>query len=542
MAEPSDPRSQDRRRAGSLLLLMAASYLAFSYFFVPRLTNVHFGDVEFTGWSGPIGERILRSERPYVDFVLPIPPGSFLVLAAVQKLMGRALLQQELWVNAAAQLSMALLGYVIAVRLTTRTNALLVALSTLVALFWLHKECAYDHTAQVVVWASFAAGVRALLDAPGRMRNRHWILTGFFSAFTLLFKQSTGIGALAGWSAALAYLVIAGRASTGRSFVSLADARRFAAGAALGLGALWIALVALGSSLFAYFSAVFVDGPELKGGSVRLIKHVVGYVTIQDAWMSSIIFTVGLTLLGVRLIKHSGRVHLGDEPQRRTSESLGRVPMALVALVTVATFSLAIALLVRSKAMDPDLLAVVDRLRVVPHFGLVLGAAFFVGHLQSAAPVPPVDDDTLRTGHAINALLVAVLGATLLHNTSAPEFRVFYDNNPIIPFAFLFVFVALDRAALDKLKFVVVVCVVLTLFGNRLDRGLVAKISVGRTGHWAGMKVNERGRDIVLAARRVQSLTKPEDTVLVLPEDVQLPARNTCNRDPSAQSDCRRSP
>jgi hypothetical protein len=111
-----------------------------------------------------------------------------------------------------------------------------------------------------------------------------------------------------------------------------------------------------------------------------------------------------------------------------------------------------------------------------------------------------------------------------MHNTSAPEFRVFYDNNPIIPFAFLFVYVALDRAALDKLKFVVMICVVATLFGSRLDRALVAKISVGRTGHWAGMKVNERGRDIALAARRVQALTEPQDTVLVLPEDVQVAA------------------
>ena len=521
MAEGPDASRLERRNAGSLLALMVGCYLSFAYFFVPRLTNVHFGDVEFTGWSGPIGERLLRGERPFVDFVLPIPPGSFLLLAAVQKLMGRALLQQELWLNTVAQLLMALIGYAIAVRLTSRINALLVGLSTLVALFWLHKECAYDHTAQLVVWLSFATGVRALLDAPGTARDRYWISTGFFAAFTLLFKQSTGVGALAGWAAAIAYLLIAGRVSAGQSLVSRADARSFGIGAALGLAVLWLVLVALGSSLFAYFFAVFVDGPKLKGGSWLLIKHVLGYVTIQDAWMSSIVFSIALSLLGVRLVKRTGRLHMGDEPSHREHRALGRAESALVALAMVGGFSLAIFLLVRSKALNPDLLLAIDRLRVIPHFGLVIGSAFFVGHLQPARAWGVPAADTAR-GHAINAILIAALATTLLHNTSAPEFRVFYDNNPIIPFAFLFVFVALDRAGLGKLKFVVIVCVLATLFGNRLDRAFVAKISVGRAGHWAGMKVNDRGRDIVLAARRVQALTAPTDTVLVLPEDVQL--------------------
>jgi hypothetical protein len=522
MADRSDPSRADRRRAGLLLALMGGCYLAFAGFFVPRLTNVHFGDVEFTGWSGPLGERLLRGERPYVDFVLPIPPGSFLVLAAVQKLMGRALLQQELWVNATAQLLMALTAYAIAVRLTTRANAVLVALSTLIALFWLHKECAYDHTAQLVVWLSFAAGVRALLDAPGPGRDRYWIGAGFFAALTLLFKQSTGTGALVGWGMAFVYLTVVGRAAPGRGPLFHGDVRRFAIGAGLGLAVLWLTLALLGSTLGAYFSAVFLDGPKLKGGSWLLIKHVIGYVTTEDAWMSSIVFTVGLTLLGARLIKQRGKLELGDEPLRRDPASLGRVQTALVAAVMVTTFALAVALIVRSKALDPDLLVVIDRLRTIPHFGLVLGCAFFVGHLQLGDTSS--NDDARAAGHAINALLIAVLATTLLHNTSAPELRVFYDNNPIIPFAFLFVYVALERAALDKLKFVVIVCVVATLFGSRLDRALVAKISVGRTGHWAGMKVNERGRDIVFAARRVQSLTAPEDTVLVLPEDVQLAA------------------
>jgi hypothetical protein len=286
---------------------------------------------------------------------------------------------------------------------------------------------------------------------------------------------------------------------------------------------LWLTLLLLGSSLSAYFSAVFVDGPKLKGGSWLLLKHVLGYVTIRDAWTSSIAFTLILVWVGALVLRKNGRLHLGSEPLQRDSVLLGRAHAALLAVSIAVPFAIAIALLLeRTTALDSDLLYVLDWFRVIPHFGLVLGCGFFIGHLQPSSDTSPAVAEATRSGHAINALVIAALGTTLLHNTSAPEFRVFYDNNPIIPLAFLFVYVALDRASLDKLKVVVMICVLATLFGNRFDRGLIARLSVGRTGHWAGMKVNERGKDIVLAARRVQSLTVPEDTVLVLPEDVAL--------------------
>ena len=59
---------RDTRVAHALLAVMVVAFVAFCAQFVPRLTNVHFGDVEFTGWSGPLGSRILHGDRPYVDF------------------------------------------------------------------------------------------------------------------------------------------------------------------------------------------------------------------------------------------------------------------------------------------------------------------------------------------------------------------------------------------------------------------------------------------------------------------------------------------
>src|SRR5260221_2425446 len=206
---------RDSRIASALLALTVALFVAYNVVFVPRLTNVHFGDIEFTGWSGPMGSRLLRGDRPYIDFVLPIPPGSFVAVALLEKIAGRPLLLHELWLNTAIHLAMGLLAYVIARTLTSPKNAVLTAVATLATVIQLNKECAYDHTAQLVAWLSVAAGLRALVAFDPQRRSRWWALTGALAGFTLAFKQSTAVGAVAGWPMAFGFLavmdVIAGR-------------------------------------------------------------------------------------------------------------------------------------------------------------------------------------------------------------------------------------------------------------------------------------------------------------------------------------------
>jgi hypothetical protein len=506
------------------MALLTLCFVAHASVFVRRLTNSHFGDIEFTGWSGPIGSRLLSGERPYLDFVLPIPPGSFLVLAAIQKLAGRALLLQELWLNAFCQLAMAWLSYAVALRLTTRLNAVLVAVTTTVALGWLNKECAYDHTAQLVAWSSFWSGVCALTEKGPARRARLWALTGFLAAFTLFFKQSTGSGALLGWSGALAYLTLVDAFSGVELGARRRDVRAALIGALAGLGALVVLLALLGSGPVPYFQSVFVDGPKLKGGSLLLVKNVLGYVTLRDAWLSSVGATLVVVIVGARIVRGQGSLHVGDELRR--DEPLTSRAAALLALALFATFGGALALLLsRYSGLRPGVVSALDRLKIVPHFGFVFLAAFFLAHLGYPRKAPTeAAPEALAGGHVLNALVLAALGVSLLHNTSAPEFRAFYDNNPIIPFALLALFVALDRARLTFLKILVVAAMLATCFGNRLDRALLARFSVGQTGYWAGMKVSERGRDLVRAAARVRELTSPTDQVLVLPEDVALAA------------------
>src|SRR5262245_48173300 len=98
----------DRRSAGLLLALLIGLFVVFAFYFVPRLNNNVMGDMEFTGWTGPFAARLAHGERPYVDFVLPIPPGSLLLLAMIQRLSGRFVLLQELTVIATIELLFAL--------------------------------------------------------------------------------------------------------------------------------------------------------------------------------------------------------------------------------------------------------------------------------------------------------------------------------------------------------------------------------------------------------------------------------------------------
>lgn len=527
MSDRGPSGGRQRVTALVLLALMAALFLVYIWQFVPHLTNNFFGDVEFTGWSAPIGARIAAGERPYVDFVLPIPPGSFVLLALVARIAGRSLLLHELWLNALIHLSMGFVAYAIAARLTTRVNAVLVALCTLVTVVGFNKECAYDHTAQIVAWLGVAVGLGALLAPHGGRRARWWVAAGLLGSFTIVFKQSTGLGAIAGWGGALVYLAAVEFVSGHRERVRrlAGDAAWWGTGVAAGLVLVLAILWALGSTLPAFFQAVFVDGPHLKGGTSHLVTILASYLFASSAYPAAIGFGLLLAFAGVRILRERGSLHIGDEPRR--SAPLDRRRALLIGAAMLVAFGVAIALLVYPEGrLAPEWVHWADRFRQVPAFGFVFGAAFLITHLRRvpAAEVADPRDDPARVGHIVNALVIAALAVSLLHNTSAPEFRAFYDNNPIIPVAFLFLFVGLDRARLVPVKALVVVVALCSLFGNKLGRALDARTPVGNRGFWAGMKLSPRGVVALRAVRRIRQLAGPHETVLVLPEDVDLAA------------------
>lgn len=511
------------RRAVWALAAIVLAFLVYELFAVPRLTNNLLSDSEFTGWSGPIAERIVRGERPYVDFVLPIPPGSFVLLGAIQQLVGRPLLLQELWVAALSHLAMGLLAYAIVSPLTTRINALMVAAATLVTVVVLPKECVYDHTGQVLAWASLAVGVRALLAPAGSRRARLWIATGLLATFAGAFKQSTATGAVAGWIAALGYLaaveIVAKRKEPLRT--RLGELGLWAFGALLGVVAVSLLLLALGSELGAYWQAVFVDGPELKGGSKRLLMNLANYLMRFDSYPASLALSLVAAGVIVRMLLRHGRPALDPDPSPPPHRQA-----LLVTGVSALLFGAAALLLAAGvKELWSPLHFWADRMRLAPGFGLLFMTVFVAAWL-----VRPAADATLAPpsgasfGHVVTAIAIVALATSLLHNLSFPGFRPFYDNNPIIPIAFLFLFSAFDRAELPRLKLLVFAISLLPLFGVKLEHALQAQTPVGGRSHWAGLLVDERGHEVIRAALRVRALAGPEESVLVLPEDVQLAA------------------
>jgi hypothetical protein len=513
----SPPDGSERRRALALLAAISAVFVTFLWLYVPRMNNYVMSDREFTGWVGPIAERMVRGERPYVDFVLPIPPGSMMLLAFIQKLSGRALLLQELSVAAVSHWLMGLLGYAIARPFTTRRGALLVAIGTLVLVLQTPKECVYDHTSHLTAWGSIVVGVRALLAEPGRAPIP-WFVAGLLAGLTLVFKQSTAVGIIAGWALAVLYLGIVDARAGGLPRVRrrARDAIYCAAGGLVGLGLVGAIILASGSTLPAFYQAVFGDAPELKGGRLTLLKNLFNYVVRHDALRVALVPTTLIIAIGIRVWRVDGRFYAGDEPER--DRPLGRAASLAVVLAMVVPFGIAIGLLAGEVRELPRVLAAsADLMRGIPAYGFLFGALYFVGHLT----LPEADARRVRVAHAMNALVIVTMTCSMIYNTSFIHFSPFYYNNPSIPLALLFLFITTERTRLPWVTGGVFALCVVPLFGSKLDRALSADIRVDG-GQWAGMRVNYRGRELVKAATRIQELVGPGETALMLPEDVEF--------------------
>ncbi len=516
--EPSNAKRRDARVATALLVVLSASYLTFLGFFVPRLNNFVYSDREFTGWVGPIATRLNQGARLYRDMVLPIPPGSFALLALVQRVTGKALLLQELWVAALSHFAMGLMAYAVAARFSTRKVALLVAVATLVLVTLAPKECIYDHTSLLCAWLAVVTGMRAAVGS-GPPARRAWFATGFLSSLSLAFKQSTATGMVAGWALALGYLWLvearAGRRESARERIR--SATSYAVGLGVGLLPVVAIVLSTGATLHDFVQSVLVDGPPLKGGLRTLLVNLFLFVFHYDAIRNTIVPTAIVIVVGLAVARRHGNIHVGDEPERNAP--LDGFGTALLAAAPLVTYGIAIGFLAGEvRGLELRFSSICDGLKNVPAYGFVYAAAFFAAHLHEGSAATPERRDR---GHALNALILATMTTSLIYDTSFVEFIPFYFNEPSIPVVLLCLFVATERSGLRWATPLVLVAAVLPTFGVKFNRALSDDVPVVGT-EWAGLRINYRGVEVLRAALRAEQLAGPLGTVLILPEDVEF--------------------
>jgi hypothetical protein len=491
-----------------------AAVLGFGLLFASRnvqhLTNTWYGDVEFSGWSSGPAELLRAGGRPYQDFLLPIPPGSFYLLELAAALGGGVYLRHELWLCALCHVAMGGAAWALVRALGYRREAPLVALATLAMVMGLSKECAYDHTAQVVAWFAIAAGARA------RARGAGFFVSGLLSGLCHLFKQSTGVGLLLGWIAAFAYLGWISRGERAERARVLRDGSTLLVGVVVGFALTLAAVVVRGGSLRGFLHTVYVAGPALKGGSLHLIEVLYGYVMVLPALTGSLPVIVGVLLVVMRLFEREGAFDWGREAPEPGESRFG-----LLLVAGSLSFGLGFVLLgTRVEALPGALSAMLAPLDRLPSLALPFGLLFFIAPLLprwlGLEPMP-----TAAPAHTHNAIALAAFACSLLHNTSAPELRAFYDNTPIVPFAILWGWVALRRARLPRVAAGFVVATSMSLLSGKYERALSARVAAG-PGYWQGLSVPAQGRAMLRVAAEVRHRVPAGETVLVLPEDLAL--------------------
>lgn len=465
------------------IVVVVAAFVVYSLYDVPRLDNNLMGDVERAGWVGALAARLGAGARLYDTLVVAMPPGALLVMRAIQRVVGRPLLVEELVLVQVARLALAFVAWSIARPLGSRRTGILVLVGTLAVVSQLPRESADEVLAALCAWGSLATGVRALLAAPGAARSRGFALTGALAALALAFETSTGVGAVSTWLLALVLW-------------SRADVKAWLAGAAAGVGALLGLVLAAGASPAGYLRAVVADGLALHGGATGLGKTLLAEAFLAPALSASLVLVVAVVAVGFR----TAGARDADAPASPAA------PLAAALAFGVATL-----LLARGAHLPRVVGAVCTALAVTPAFGLVL--AF----VRLAAP------DAERA-LAWKTLVVVAVGVTVTHGFAYPSLAPVAQYGPAIPVGVLALFSALERTRWRFVSGAALALLLAVPFGLRLDRAADARIAAGARGNWAGLSVGVRGGEILRLARRVQQLAAPGDTVLVLPDDPELAA------------------
>lgn len=507
------------------VLGILAFFLSFAFQYVSRATNNLWGDLAFSGWTAAVGHELACGRRIYEDFVVPLPPGPFLFLSWIERLSARGpSLLAECAVCVACHATMGILAYFIARPLVGRVNALLTSAGALGWICGWAKELAYDHLAEVCAWAALALLVASFRASEARDERRWAFLAGAAAGLGFLFKQSTATGTLASGFVGLGYFAFVERRASASSWRRARAAAAFASGALAGfLTTLAGVLVARGS-IPAFFRAVFVDGPRLKGGTPSLAAKTMAGAISEPIFSSSLAGVVLVAALGARIAhRHGARVFAERAPSGASSfeeEPLCASHLFATWGVVAGTFGFGAAMLASGAKGVPPFVAALGPLG----FAVTgVGAYLVVGYFFFARG---------ERVHAYRAMVLGALAIASVVSMSLMAFQPLAENNATIVLVLATLFAGIEAGGFGRLRWLALAFVLFTPLGSKLPRALMADGPVVKSGFFRGMRVNGDGREVLRAAERARFLAGKAGTALVLPEDPSLAALIGTERPP----------
>jgi hypothetical protein len=513
MRRDEAPTTGDSRRlALACLATVTLSFLVFGFALAARLENPLWNAPNFSGWAAAIGHQLVMGRRLYRDITLPIPPGAFLLMAAIERSVGHG--PRLVYENRVCEICyalLALIGYAIAKPLAGRRVALFTAAAaTAWASLW-KKQIAYDAMAEVAAWGAIALMVRAWVSERGATERRWLFAAGLAAAAALLFKQSTATGVFAGGVVGLGYLALVERrvagALRGRTWGALAFGGGALAGALLAVGGFGLA----GGSMGGFLRSVFVDGTAEKGGWVHLATRAARGLVTEPAVVWPIGVAVVFAALLFRIVRGGSGLSLGKRAPGalRPRDAIGVATAAIVifgyAACVLAGWLHGSPLTLLVNFASPQLIAI----------GAGLAVAFFFGNFTSPAN---------KTAHAFNAAALAALVLASTVSLSMTYFDPLYENNALMAVLLVALFAGLEHARLRGLSWLGLVIMMGQPLAWRVPQAALSRHPAPADSFFGGMWLDGAGLKTVRVAARVRTAAGPHGSVLSFPEDPVLEA------------------
>jgi hypothetical protein len=492
------------------LAALAAVLAPMGLFLVPaRIDNMWY-DPEFTGWVAPLARRVAEGQRLYADGGhLPMPPLSILFMAG---LFGHeANWLDESLVNFVFQCGIIAAGYLTLSRWMPRPIPLVAALASAGTFLALPKSIFYDSLAEFMSAAGiFAAGlaIDSLSQRDFRRALPACAAFGALTAATLLSKQSTGLGLAAG------ALIVLARIDGPR----LRCAGWFAGGLCAGAAALtlaispWVALDGL-------VQDVFVTGGEPKL-SLALGPQMV--LRLAFIYAGAVLCRGALPLFSVYAAT-GGKARLLPFPP----EMPAAVRIAPIAAALAMAACLFMPLWFPPAVFESRGYGTTD---FTERFFMPMGAALATGLALRALVLQD------RPGQ-FGLLCLAALAAAAGHNLSdLVNIHFSYDNNMIVMLALASLLAAgaalmrpLQLGAAAAKACVAAGCFAAVFAGWQpmvLEALLARKASVtaAEIPYLQGARLRPEAAGLRALARTIARRTSPADSVLLLPEDIDLEA------------------